>query len=44
MVQINFMIDLDWFMGELFEETRHVPIMLVHGLRDEAFFLEVSIS
>jgi hypothetical protein len=41
MVQINFMIDLDWLMHEMPMEIQTIPIMLVHGLRQDAFILEV---
>ncbi|TPX31855.1 hypothetical protein SmJEL517_g04915 [Synchytrium microbalum] len=33
-LQLNFMFELDWFMNQIPVESRHVPIYIIHGMRN----------
>lgn len=42
MVQLNYMVDLDWMMNEV-RNAASIPILVIHGLRDRSKgMLEVS--
>ncbi|TPX43053.1 hypothetical protein SeMB42_g04885 [Synchytrium endobioticum] len=33
MLQVNFMVEIDWLMKVVPQESKHIPIYIVHGMR-----------